>query len=314
MIARILLLALGAWLAWATLAFLLQRRFLYPGAYVEPADGSLGAMPAGVEEIWLEHDGGRSEAWLIPAAPSLRSGPGPDGPADASATGAKTTPASADRPAPAPALLFFHGNGELIDDVVDALLPFAGELGVTLLVVEYPGFGRSPGAPSKENIEAAAAAAWDHLAARPDVDAHRMVAMGRSLGGGPAAGLARVRAPAALILQSTFTDVGTMAARHSLVPPFLIRDRWRPVEGVRAFDGPVLVLHGREDRIVPFRHGEALAAARNGVRFHPLPCGHNDCPPPGAAWWETVRGFLEEAGVLPPDGSGPPSPNEALND
>jgi len=177
-----------------------------------------------------------------------------------------------------------------------------------LLVVEYPGFGRSAGTPSRENILQAATTAWDHLAARPDVDADRMVAMGRSLGGGPAAALTRIREPAALILQSTFTDVGVMAARHSLLPPFLIRDRWRPVEGVRSFPGPVLVLHGRDDRIVPFRHGEALAGARAGVRFHPLPCGHNDCPPPGSSWWETVRDFLEQAGVVSGSGYGPPAP------
>jgi hypothetical protein len=73
----------------------------------------------------------------------------------------------------------------------------------------------------------------------------------------------------------------------------------------------VLVIHGRNDRIVSFSHGEALAAARDGsgaeggeVRFLPLECGHNDCPPPGETWWTAVRGFLVEAGVLPEEEGG----------
>ena len=223
-----------------------------------------------MERLWIEHGDGRAEAWFLPAA-----GPGP-----------------------APAVVFFHGNGEFIDDWADLLRPFPDELGVHLLLVEYPGFGRSTGVPSRDAVLEVATLAWDMLAARTEVDPARMVAMGRSLGGGPAAELGRIRNPAAVILQSTFTDVGVMAARHSFMPPFLIRDRWRPLQAVQEFDAPVLVVHGRRDRIVPFRHGEALGGARDGVRFHPLECGHNDCPPPGEAWWATVRDFLVDAGVV----------------
>lgn len=269
---RYLLILAGVWLAWTALAFVLQRRFLYPGAYMERARARPVAEVPGVERIWLAHGEGRAEAWLLPAA-GADDGPGP-------------------------AVVFFHGNGEFIDDWPEVLRPFADRLGLTLLLVEYPGYGRSTGTPSYAGIMEVATSAWDTLAARPEVDPQRMVAMGRSLGGGPAAELARVRQPAALILQSTFTDVGVMAARHSWIPPAVIRDRWRPVDGVRAFGGPVLLLHGRRDRIVPFRHGVELAAARDGIDFHPLPCGHNDCPPPGEAWWGVVEAFLEEAGVV----------------
>jgi hypothetical protein len=267
-------LALGLlvlWLLWVSVGALFQRRFLYPGAYADPP--SSGTPPDGVEAVWLTHAGGRSEAWHLPPARQ--------------ATGV-----------PAPALIHFHGNGEFIDDRLEALRPFAEELGMHLLLVEYPGFGRSPGVPTREAIVAAAGAAWRTLAARDDVDAERIAVMGRSLGGGPAAELARERGAAALVLQSTFTDVGTMAARHSGIPPALIRDRWQPARALAAYGGPTLVLHGRRDRIVPFRHGEALAAVHPGVRFLPLDCGHNDCPPPGPAWWGAVRSFLVDAGVL----------------
>lgn len=280
------------WLVWVSVGVAFQRRFLYPGAYQERALDA--EPPAGVERIWLPAEGGSVEAWLLAPPPAPGGAGGPGVPA---AIGA------------APGLVFFHGNGEFIDDVFEPLRPFAESFGIHLLAVEYPGFGRSTGTPSHGAVLAAAEAAWDALVARPGVDAGRIVVMGRSLGGGPAAELARMRGAAALILQSTFTDVGTMAARHSGIPPFLIRDRWQPLEAVRAYGGPVMVIHGRSDRIVSFRHGRALAAARNGtagnshgggpeIRFLPLPCGHNDCPPPGEVWWREVVGFLRDAGVL----------------
>jgi hypothetical protein len=269
------------WVVWAGGAFLLQRRLLYPGTAMEPLRPRSASTLAGVESLWIEHDGGRVEAWYLPPIPPASSGPTAEPP-----------------PEPHPALLFFHGNGEFIDDWVELLRPFPERLGMGLLLVEYPGYGRSTGRPTEGSIVAVATAAWDRIAARPGVDPGRMVAMGRSLGGGPAAALAREREPAALVLQSAFTDVADLAVRRFWVPPFLVRDRFPVLPAVRAFPGPVLVLHGRRDEVIPFHHGEALAGAGPHVTFLPWACGHNDCPPPGEGWWEAVEDFLSRAGVL----------------
>jgi hypothetical protein len=276
---RFLALLALAWMVWAGGAFLLQRRLLYPGTAMEPLRPRSASTLAGVESLWIEHDGGRAEAWYLPPVPE-------DASSDGGASGRH------------PALLFFHGNGEFIDDWVEVLRPFPERLGMGLLLVEYPGYGRSTGRPTEGSIVAVATAAWDRIAARPEVDPGRMVAMGRSLGAGPAAALARAREPAALVLQSAFTDVAELAVRRFWVPPFLVRDRFPVLPAVRAFSGPVLVLHGRRDAVIPFRHGEALAAAGPHVTFLPWGCGHNDCPPPGEGWWEAVADFLARAGVL----------------
>lgn len=267
---RILLAVAVLVVVWGVGVVALQRRFLFPGTGMDPGRSD-GPPPSGVERLWVEHEGGRAEAWFL----------APGGAADG----------------PRPLVLFFHGNGEFIDDWVEPLRPFPERLGVGLLLVEYPGYGRSTGRPSEERVEEVAVAAWDRMAERPEVDAERMVAMGRSLGGGAAAALARLRSPVALVLQSTFTDVPAVAARHVRVPGFLIRDRFPVEEAVATYGGPVLVIHGRRDRVVPFHHGEALAAASARATFVPLECGHNDCPPPGAGWWETVARFLDAAGV-----------------
>ena len=161
------------------------------------------------------------------------------------------------------------------------------------MLVEYPGYGRSRGDPSEESIAQTMAAAYDYLATRPDVDPRRIVAYGRSVGGGAAGALIRQRSVAALVLESSFTSVRRLARRHLLFGPF-VRDPFDTLGAVGDFDGPVLVIHGREDRMIPAAHGKELAARAPRGEILWLDCGHNDCPRP----WREVRGFLERQGIL----------------
>ncbi len=127
----------------------------------------------------------------------------------------------APRPAagPAPLIVFMHGNAELADDWIPEFDP-PRTWGVGVLLVEYPGYGRAPGAPSEKSITEAVQAAYDWAAADPRIDSSRIVAYGRSLGGAAAARLAVDRKVAALILESAFTSVADFAARFpvALVP------------------------------------------------------------------------------------------------
>ncbi len=119
----------------------------------------------------------------------------------------------------------------------------------------------------------------------------RIVAYGRSLGGGAACALAREREVAALILESAFTSVSAIAQRLG-VPRPLVRDRYDNLTTVASLDIPVLVVHGERDTIIPVSHGEELARAA-GVELVRLPCGHNDCPRP----WGEIREFLRANGL-----------------
>ncbi len=209
---------------------------------------------------------------------------------DAEASGLFLAP----RPAAgrAPLIIFMHGNGELADDWIPEF-ESPRTWGVGVLLVEYPGYGRAPGAPSEKSITAAVQAAYDWAAADPRIDPTRIVAYGRSLGGGAAARLAVDRKVAALILESAFTSVADFAAGF-LAPSFLIRDPFDNRQALRAYRGPLLVIHGRQDRVVPIAHGRELAAHVPGARLHELDCGHNDC----LRQWKTIVPFLRDAGVL----------------
>jgi uncharacterized protein len=165
--------------------------------------------------------------------------------------------------------------------------------------LEYPGYGRSGGRPSRASITAAMRAAYDTLAARPEVDARRIVACGRSLGGAAVCDLSRERPLAALVLVSTFTRVTDFARRY-LVPPFLVRDPFDNLAAVARFDGPLLIVHGRNDAMIPFDHARRLHRAAPCGRLVAYACDHNDCPPDWDVFRRDLGEFLRAAGVSEP--------------
>jgi fermentation-respiration switch protein FrsA (DUF1100 family) len=235
-----------------------SQRLLYPAPLLAGrGDVALGPR---AERVWLDTPTARCEAFLLEPASSG---------------------------APAPLVIFAHGNGELIDHWVNEFEPLRAA-GAAVLLVEYPGYGRSSGTPSQGSIARAMTAAFDWAAARPGVDPQRITGWGRSLGGGAVCALARERPLAALVLESSFTSVRKVAAELFRVPGFLVRDAFDNLEVVRAFRGPILVLHGESDAAIPLAHARALQAAAARAELHVLPCGHNDCVRP----WMVLEKFL----------------------
>lgn len=245
------------------LAIKLQTSLAFP--YIPPSAQIPGAIQAsGGEIVWLAVGGHRVEAWFLPAHLA----------------------------GPAPLVMNTHGNGELIDQWARRVTPLR-DAGVGVLLVEYPGYGRSEGAPSEKSITTTMLAAYDWAAKDARVDPRRIVAHGRSMGGGAAGQLARHRRLAALILESTFASLADMVRAHGL-PDFLVTNRFDTYSVLREFRGPVLIIHGASDDVIPFTHARRLASAAPQARLVELQCHHNDCPPQ----WDLVLGFLAENGVI----------------
>lgn len=245
------------------------------GRLAFPAPPASAQMPgelaaAGGEAVWLDAEGVRVEAWFLPAR----------------------------RAGPAPLVINTHGNGELIDQWAGKVGPLR-DAGLGVLLVEFPGYGRSDGSPSERSIDAAMLAAWDWAQREPRVDGACIVAHGRSMGGGAAGLLLKQRPLAAVILESTYSSLAAMV-RATGVPDVLVTNRLDTLEALRAYPGPVLVLHGIHDGLIPVDHARQLASATPRAEFHELPCGHNDCPLP----WELVLGFLAANGVIKPPATG----------
>jgi fermentation-respiration switch protein FrsA (DUF1100 family) len=264
---RLFTLAIIAYAAYALLIFFMQRQILYPGRYIR----ANGQPPAGIVPISVVTSKGRGEAWFMP--PLKRR------------LGERR-----------PLVIFFHGNGEIVDYLPGQAEGFR-ESGMGVLLVEYPGFGRSSGHPCEKSITETAVAAYDAVLKREEVDPERIVIFGRSLGGGAACALVSRRPSAALILQSAFTSTRPFAHRY-LVSGFLVRDVFDNAKVLAAYPKPVLLFHGSGDTIVPPEHSRKLVRLAPHARLVEFPCGHNDFPPDWREFYRIIAGFLGDAGVV----------------
>lgn len=195
-------------------------------------------------------------------------------------------------------VVFFHGNAGNIGHRLD-YLKMIHDLGFATLIVDYRGYGLSTGTPSEAGTYQDAATVWRHATQVLGFPAGRIVIFGESLGGGIATQLAATQQPAALVLHSTFTSVPDVGADLYPVLPIrlLARINYDSLARMPQISCPVLVIHSRNDDIIPFTHGERLMqAARPPKQFLEIEGGHNE----GvvfrrAAWVHQLDKFLLQA-------------------
>lgn len=163
----------------------------------------------------------------------------------------------------APSILYFHGNGEVASDY-DGIAPLYHRIGVNLFVADYRGYGRSGGTPTFSNMAADAHRVLDYFRDRihaGDREAPLFV-MGRSLGSQPAIELAANHPEklAGIIIESGFAHSGPLVGFFGISAS---------VERLKEFEGavlerlggitlPVLIIHGQNDSIVPYRQALVL--------------------------------------------------------
>lgn len=171
-------------------------------------------------------------------------------------------------------VVHLHGNAQNMTahyGYVD-WLPAAG---YNLFVFDYRGYGISEGRPSRHGLYEDSVAALRTVAARPDVNGQRILVIGQSLGGANAiAALARHEIPGirAIVIESTFASYRAIVRDKIAMIPLLSLLRW-PLSFVVVSNGyspdagiarlppvPVLFIHGTDDTIIPYTHGERLFA------------------------------------------------------
>jgi hypothetical protein len=170
-------------------------------------------------------------------------------------------------------------------------------LGVEVLIIDYRGYGHSEGRPSEEGVYDDARAAWRFLTLEHGIAAERIVVFGKSLGGAVAIELASSVKPAGLIVQSSFTSVPAMAARHyPFVPSFALRTKMDSLSKISSIDCPKLFVHSTHDEIVPYEMGRQIfeAAGPRKTFFKVVGAGHNQMLAVGGEpYLESIREFLE---------------------
>lgn len=235
----------AVWLLLVLLAAVFQRQMIYlpMGGEAVPPTG------VAIEPVtFTTHDGLEHEAWLL----------SPD-----------QEPISTVVVAPGNA-----GNREMRIPMAEGLV----ERGHAVLLLDYRSYGGNPGSPSEDDLVADALVAVETLVERDDVDPDRVVYFGESLGTGVMAAVATDHPPAAMVLRSPFpelADVGRSA--YPFLPVrTLLRDRYPVTDHLDVYEGPLLVVAGGSDRIVPTRLSREVAEAAGAELVEIDGAGHND--------------------------------------
>lgn len=176
--------------------------------------------------------------------------------------------------------LMTHGNGGQASDRAYAIPSFAAADAVYIL--EYPGYGRRPGTPSRESINEAARQAY--LLLRLQYPKRPVCVVGESLGSGPASFLATVKPPPdKIVLIAPFDKLYRVGQHHYPFLPvrLLLADDWDNVKTLKGYRGPVEIFGARDDEVIPVRFARALAESRPGTAFNEIEGGHNDWATPG---------------------------------
>lgn len=180
-----------------------------------------------------------------------------------------------DLPEPRNVWLLLHGNGGQAATRDYVLKVF--DDGDSVFVMEYPGYGKRPGMPSRASFDKAARQAYNLLRARfPD---RPVCVASESLGSGPASVLSgEAHPPDKIVLVVPFSDLESLAGEYVKFPPpaWLVAGGWNNVKALAGYRGPVEVFGAELDKAIPVEQARALAASLPQARFHLLPGGHRD--------------------------------------
>lgn len=171
--------------------------------------------------------------------------------------------------------LMLHGNGGQASDRTYAIPCFSPEDSVFIL--EYPGYGKREGVPSKETFNQAAKDAYLFL--RSTFPKIPICAVGESIGSGPASFLACLNPPPdKLVLIVPFEKLSLVAKDHvsSVLVALMMTDNWDNLESLSNYKGPVEIFGAIADTVIPVGHAKALAAGIPSSKFILIQGGHND--------------------------------------
>ena len=259
-----LLIPIGLCVALLALVFFFQPRLVYfPTRAIEMTPAAIGLAYEAVR--FQAADGIELAGWFVPAE------------------GARGV------------ALFCHGNAGNISHRLDTL-QILHRLGLSTLIFDYRGYGQSEGRPTERGTYLDAEAAYHYLVQQRAVDPGEIIIWGRSLGGAIASWLAQEHTPRALILESTFTSVPDIAAHlYPFLPVRLLsRFRYDTLGHVSRVSCPILVVHSRDDEMIPFSHGRRLfEAAGEPKEFLEIRGSHNEGFIVSADWYEErIASFL----------------------
>ncbi|HLW68199.1 MAG TPA: alpha/beta hydrolase [Gemmataceae bacterium] len=200
------------------------------------------------------------------------------------------------------ALLYCHGNGGNLSMRAEWFRDLQEGLNVSVLAIDYPGYGKSDGRPSEQGCYAAAEAAFDWLTNEAHIPPEQIVLFGESLGGGVATEIATRRPCRALVLYCSFLSVPEVGQHHYRFLPVrrFMRNRFDNDSKIPGLKIPVFIAHGDADGVIPPSHAMQLFAIANGPKAIYWEAGAGHVMDPSPAFLAALRDFLEKHAPVAP--------------
>jgi dipeptidyl aminopeptidase/acylaminoacyl peptidase len=178
-------------------------------------------------------------------------------------------------PGPQPAVLYFGGRSEEVSWVARD----AGKLfpGMTVLAMNYRGYGDSQGDPAENHMVEDGCTLFDWLAGRGHVDPQRIAIVGRSLGSGVAVQVAKERPAHSVVLITPYDSILAIAKRRFRTIPieYMLRHRFESVKYAPALTAPTYVLRAEFDDVIPHSHTDELVAKLGQLKGDEVVPGSN---------------------------------------
>jgi fermentation-respiration switch protein FrsA (DUF1100 family) len=192
-------------------------------------------------------------------------------------------------------VLFFHGNGGNISHRIEKTrLLFYPE--ISSMMIDYHGYGRSHGTPSEKTCYLDALTSWEYLVLQRHFEPNQIILFGESLGGAVAVDLATRKEVGAIILESTFPNIGVVANRFFPGLSVFLKRKFDSLSKIPRVHVPLLQLHGDEDDLVPYEVGRRLYDAANEPKeFYTIKgAHHNDTYEIGGqAYLQAIHQFID---------------------
>ncbi|HEV2905322.1 MAG TPA: alpha/beta hydrolase, partial [Pyrinomonadaceae bacterium] len=135
-------------------------------------------------------------------------------------------------------------------------------------------------------------AAYDYLTQVLKIPPDRIIAHGRSLGGAVAIDLASRKPLSGLIVESSFVSAFRVVTGYRIFP----FDKFRNADKIKQVRCPLLIIHGRQDEVIPFWHGEQLFGIANNPKTNLWVdgAGHNNLKiVAGAEYARALKAFTD---------------------
>lgn len=201
-----------------------------------------------------------------------------------------------------PAILYFHGNGEIAADY-DDIAEYYTYLGITLLVIDYRGYGVSNGTPTASNVLTDAVTVFNAVGGILEshgLSPKRLYVMGRSLGSAAAIEVALQAGEqlAGLIIESGFAQTFPLLARLGVVVQGADEDRDGVGNAVKIskITTRTLIIHAQEDMLIPVGQGLLLhryCAAQDKHLVLIKNAGHNNLMMVGRSqYFDAIQKFV----------------------